>query len=39
MTNNYNTHDSDRVPIIMNWLDQEDLMLMQTLNDKKQEKF
>ena len=34
MTNNYNIQESKRVPIILNWLGWEGLILVQILNDE-----
>ena len=34
--NNYKTHESKSVPIILNWIGQEGVRFMQTLNDKEQ---
>ena len=39
VTNSYNTQESRNVPIIMNGLGLEGLRLVQTLNDKEQEKY
>ena len=39
MTNNYNTQESKKVPIILNWLGHEGLRFMKTLNDEEKEKF
>ena len=38
MTNNYNTQEGKRVPIILNWLDWEGLRFMETLNNEEWEK-
>ena len=37
MTNSYNTQESKRVPVVLNWLGQEELV--QTVNDENQEKW
>ena len=34
MTNNYNTQESDRVSVTLNWLDQEGLIFIQMLLDE-----
>ena len=39
ITNNYNTQESKRVPIILSWLGQEGLRFVQTLNHIWQEKY
>ena len=36
MTDSYNTQERERVPIILNWLGQEGLRFMRSLNDKEQ---
>ena len=38
LTINYNTQESERVPIIMKWLGQEGFRFMQILSDKEKEK-
>ena len=38
MTNNYNTQESDREPIILIWLGQKGLRFIQTLNDEEKER-
>ena len=37
MTSKYNTHEGGRVTVIFNWLCQEGLKFMQTLNDEEQD--
>ena len=39
MTNNYNIQESDRVPIILNWLGHEGFRFVQMLNNEEQEKY
>ena len=39
MTNNYNTQESVRVPVILNWLDWDGLRFIDTLNDEEQVKY
>ena len=38
LINNYNIQDSEKVPIIINWLGCDSLRLVKILNNRKQEK-